>query len=290
MGEDLKCGELPITIGMVGGDFYEHLDVGVACLCTPTDIRYEKWKTEVFTALYEGYSQLKSDYESKLAEVATKQGIRIEGENPSINRVKEKRELRKSIIEIMQNRYLGDQDLISFDSDDVPQMDFSTVNLQLNKMDFFESCFEWENISFELYPYFWTGKERWNGIHTEDDSDPIHRNFLQSGAAKIKIPVLPGQEGRVLYYFDFNNIWTDMNNQPPYLESRESLVAIFNQWKDAIQENPSGISVGNPWCVRVPTSLVALRETNGIPTDWISLIPDIEDEEPDAVIEDDVID
>jgi len=45
---------------------------------------------------------------------------------------------------------------------------------------------EWENVSYVLYPYFWTDpdKYRWDFKQSLYHSDFVHRTFLRAGAAR----------------------------------------------------------------------------------------------------------
>ncbi|MFP3693856.1 hypothetical protein, partial [Burkholderia sp. SIMBA_048] len=65
---------------------------------------------------------------------------------------------------------------------------------------FMEQAFEWENLSYYLYPYYWGRKTNWNDLYQSDDTDPLFKAFLQSGMARVVATVRPGFEDAVQFY------------------------------------------------------------------------------------------
>ena len=63
---------------------------------------------------------------------------------------------------------------------------------------FFEQAFEWVNISYLFYPYFWGRKSEWPDYLRQDDTDPLFGEFLRAGAARVQVPVTPGYEQALL--------------------------------------------------------------------------------------------
>jgi len=67
---------------------------------------------------------------------------------------------------------------------------------------FFEDAFEWEHMTYFLYPYHWARRASWK-LHTDARStDPQFQAFLEAGAARLIVPVTPGFEAKVLAYLD----------------------------------------------------------------------------------------
>ena len=68
---------------------------------------------------------------------------------------------------------------------------------------------EWENVSYVLYPYFWTdiGPEppdwlRWDFKQSLYHSDFVHRTFLRAGAARVVLSIRPGFEKAFLSFME----------------------------------------------------------------------------------------
>ena len=65
---------------------------------------------------------------------------------------------------------------------------------------FFEQAFEWEEITWVTYPYFWGRKCNWQKIYQLQHVDPIFLAFLQAGFARVVVPVRPVYEHAALRF------------------------------------------------------------------------------------------
>jgi hypothetical protein len=59
---------------------------------------------------------------------------------------------------------------------------------------FLQNAIEWENMLFFVYPYFWDAYENWQFKRFLVHPDPVHREFLRGGAARVVLTVRPGYE------------------------------------------------------------------------------------------------
>jgi hypothetical protein len=59
---------------------------------------------------------------------------------------------------------------------------------------FVQEAVEWENMLFFVYPYFWDSVENWAFKRFLVHPDPVHREFLRGGAARVVLTVRPGFE------------------------------------------------------------------------------------------------
>ena len=57
-------------------------------------------------------------------------------------------------------------------------------------IEFFEQAFEWEQITYLFYPYFWGRKANWIMLSNQSDPDPAFMQFLQGGAARVVLWLL----------------------------------------------------------------------------------------------------
>src|SRR5690606_28766025 len=65
---------------------------------------------------------------------------------------------------------------------------------------FLQHAFEWEHLSWVLYPYFWGRRNGWARKVSQNYPDPDFGAFLDAGAARVQIPVRPGFEELVKHY------------------------------------------------------------------------------------------
>src|SRR5262245_14639573 len=65
---------------------------------------------------------------------------------------------------------------------------------------FLEQAFEWDQVTYQFYPYFWGRKKNWLDIFPLDDVDPEFADFLRAVAARVIGPVSPPYEDAVPIY------------------------------------------------------------------------------------------
>jgi hypothetical protein len=185
----------------------EHFDktasVNIQLICKRSEELLTKWKIDTYANLKEAYDALVRDYEGKLAG----QTVQISGHNPQINRQREKAELAKWCITSLRNTSLNFDSIIKVRIDNDVKIEIDPIQGESDAeiVDFFESCFEWSEMTYFLYPYFLGRRELWDHKLALTNPDPIHEKFLKSGAAKVLVPVTPGMEEKVLYFINPTN-------------------------------------------------------------------------------------
>jgi hypothetical protein len=130
---------------------------------------------------------------------------------------------------------------------------------------FFEQAFEWEHIVYFFYPYFWGLKKAWNNRMLLDDVDPPFADFLRAGAVRVVVPVRPGFGAAVAHYLGTpdGQIW---NGGPPPDIGDSLYLPIIKEIEEATGAPGSETPVGDPWEVRLPTTLVRIRPNNDLPS------------------------
>ena len=128
---------------------------------------------------------------------------------------------------------------------------------------FFERSFEWDNIMYTYYPYFWGRLARWSELLLTQDMDPQFEAFLKAGAARVVIPVRPGFEGALAHFHETGEIW--MGEEVPDMFS-EYYVSIISEIK-ARNFAPDAEVVVSEWDVTLPTTLVVLKDDDTLP-EW----------------------
>ncbi|MDJ0592285.1 MAG: hypothetical protein QNJ72_20215, partial [Pleurocapsa sp. MO_226.B13] len=181
----------------------------------------EKWQQKTYDAIMTAYLNLKSEYDEQLAAAAVEEGIAISGRNPALNRELEKTELKKGALTLLTRKtsphfdYAGSIDVIEKDDKDKhgykkikghPEINFAEANREGPYIQFFEQAFEWSQMTYIFYPYFWARKQLWATLQQIEDNDPLHAQFLQAGAARVLVPVRRGYEDAIQYYLSTNKI------------------------------------------------------------------------------------
>jgi hypothetical protein len=174
---------------------------------------------------------------------------------------------------------MGEQVTTSQVPVNVPAVDVSDAVDEGRVIQFLEQAFEWQQISYVLYPYFW-GRlpQKWyDAQRYYDEEDPLFARFLQSGAVRVLVASRPGFEAAVLHYLRTRQPW----NGGPAPNIDDPLYLAMHEELRGQQDDLNGaVPYGDPWDVVVPTSLVYLQADATLPTYG-------EDEDGDAVEEKD---
>ena len=103
---------------------------------------------------------------------------------------------------------------------------------------FLHHAIEWENMTYFLYPYFWSHTSRWDLKKYLDHPDFQHRAFLKAGAARVVLTVRPGFET------DFVSFVETGSSGP--LGSSHPYITIAQEIEAFAKTNYPGIRAANP--------------------------------------------
>jgi hypothetical protein len=241
--------------GITGYTFYVHI------LCRRTARAVEQWRHKTWEALLQGHQRQVAIYDEKLAALAAQEGIKISGRNPVTNRKIEREELKKwSIVLLTGNHPFWLNGTV--DTGLGPMLNMFKVESHGAYVRFFEQAFEWENMSYVFYPYFWARVMKWLELNAIDDVDPLFRAFLTAGWARVVVPVRPGFQSAVEHFRQTGQIWS--GGDLPDIADPDSL-PIVEELKERLDAPGEELPVGPAWDVVVPTQLVRLRPDSSLP-------------------------
>ncbi|KXO06208.1 hypothetical protein AYK81_00470 [Bacillus thuringiensis] len=245
--------------------------LNIEILCDVTEESYEEWQLKTYDAILAAYHTMKQDYERALASQTL--GVVISGNNPEMNRVIEKEELKKWCLNLFTRQSFNAFNAMIYPSNTTnkglyPEINLDMATSQGKYIQFFEQAFEWENMTYLFYPYFWGKKDDWVDKLNIQDADPLFTKFLQAGSARVIVPVPLAYRQAVLYYLETSrpdrpgDIWNGGDapvlDDPLYISIVNELRSQQDPYKDAIPE-------GEPWDVIIPTTLVYLQEDSELP-------------------------
>lgn len=236
---------------------------------------FENWQIQTYEKIMTAYKLMQIEYEQKLAAQDTMQGISIQGQNPGINRVIEKTELKKQCVKMLMDTYqFGSFDSMKDENTEdtnPPDFDIFDALKEGKVIQFFEQAFEWENLTYLFYPYFWARKNQW--VHKSNiyDTDPLFTKFLQAGSSRVVIPVHPAYNDVIIYFINSNGkIWGQDGNPPLLQNSDGSLnnlfISIADELRNQTDDLANAVPEGEPWEVVLPTTLVYLQKDSDLPT------------------------
>jgi hypothetical protein len=245
------------------GNGQQRFVVNMMVSCQRKPGHLERWQIRTYEALLKGYRRQQGEYEERLANLqALVRTQMLLGASESENRQTERVELKRAFLTMLTNQQFDAFDAINSSSWGYPEPDIKAATDQSGFVSFFERAFEWENMLYFFYPYFWGRKGGWPEVVLIDDPDPQFEAFLRAGAARVVVPVRPGFEGALAHYVETGQVW--LGEGEPNMYS-PLFVSILQEIKDRDKAPGEEKPVGKPWHVRLPTTLVLLRPDETLP-------------------------
>lgn len=259
-GGELSCTLLTFRIGTAS--------VSIHIKCERNENSYQAWQLEVYGAILNAYTEQKNTYEDATNQ-STLFGLSEIGKNPLENRKIIDTELKKHAITILTKQNFRHFDSINEnDRDKITNNDEEIdVNESIEEgkyVRFFENAFEWQNMTYSLYPYFWGRKSKWVEKINTEESDQLFKDFVQSGFCRLALPVRPGFESAVAFFMSTGEVWE--GGDAPSIGD-ETYVSVAQELSEKIGRAQGEIAEGEPWEYRVPTSLIKLRKDGELP-EW----------------------
>jgi len=232
--------------------------LAIRITATRTDAHYQQWQLDCWAKMKEANERAWTAYN---AEVASKQNIQnamLADTSPDTQRDLERTELKRGSLELLTQQHFVDFNSLvgSGAVYGVKDIDVPEALKDGRIVSFFEQAFEWEQMTYLFYPYFWGDKSKWKETLNLTDSDPGFAAFLAAGSSRVQVPVRPGFERAIAYYLATGRIW--MGRDAPVIGSPlyVPIVEEIAEAKDSSLDNAK--PYGEPWEYTVPTSLVVL--------------------------------
>ena len=159
------------------------------------------WQIEVYNRLMAQYEQeLKAYEEAKAAYEREK--LNLFNQNPFILSTMIQEQLKHAAINYISCQFFDENDAMKnkVKGCGFPQMDLHESQKEGEFVRFFEQAFDWQFMSYMLYPYFYARKCSWVDKMKQMSQNGLFTKFLQSGYARVSIPVRDGFESHVSWY------------------------------------------------------------------------------------------
>jgi Type II secretion system (T2SS), protein G len=104
---------------------------------------------------------------------------------------------------------------------------------------FLHNAIEWENVLFFVYPYFWDHAYNWPFKQFLVHPDPVHREFLRSGCARVVLTIRPGFETAFATLLDTGDATQPPDQSSPY-------VTLAEETRNYAMTNYENIPPANP--------------------------------------------
>jgi hypothetical protein len=233
--------------------------VNVEVFCERTDRAFELWQLKTFEKVVAAYQAALAMYQDKLKAAEVARGVVIQGRNPGLNDRIVRNELKRQCLTLLT----GD-DLTGFNavSGAPPVVDLFEAAEEGSFIQFFEQAFEWEQLTYLCYPYFWARESTWSKRLGLNDVDPRFNQFLQAGAARVVVPVHPAYNDAIVHFVETGVLWD--GGTPPHIDD-PLFLSIVEELKAATDDLNGAEPEGEPWLVTVPTTLVYLQPDSSLP-------------------------
>ncbi|MGZ3742932.1 MAG: hypothetical protein ACXWRA_03650 [Pseudobdellovibrionaceae bacterium] len=238
------------------------LVINIEVLCQRTERAMDKWRLETHAKITAAYKAQLADYEDKLANLKLQSGVTIRGKNPNLNLEIMRDELKKNCVSLLTAQHFDLFDAVEDGTDGKSQINLSEALIEGSYVRFFEQAFEWENMTWVTYPYFWGRKGTWADRVSYEDVDPEFNQFLKAGSCRVVVPIRPHFEQAVDHFMKFGELWNG-GSLPTVSDSL--YLPIATEISERLNIPGDEIPVGDPWLVRVPTSLIKLRSDDRLP-------------------------
>jgi hypothetical protein len=181
-----------------------------------TDQAWQAWQLDSWDHLRQAHARKQDELDRREREQQINEsfGIGTTERPSSTNRRTERTELKKWSIKAMRHETFDFHPMVT--EDGLQEIDASDAHAQAPITAFFEQSFEWSQMTYFFYPYYWARRDTWQLRQRQRSIDPTHEAFLQSGAARVIVPVTPGYERRLLCYLNFDK--TELADRIPGMD------------------------------------------------------------------------
>ena len=267
------AGSVPVSVACY--DIHKFA-INIQGVCLRTDQAMAAWRIDTFGKIQTAYQALQTAYDQKVTQAESTAGITIEGQNPAANRMVEKNELKKLCITMMTGQHFKQFGAMTEPPDDAerpPEVDIYEALYEGPIIQFFEQAFEWEQMTYLYYPYFWGRKKNWAKAANLSDPDPLFQQFLSAGAARVLVPVPLAYVASVRYLLQNplgetelrKKVWR--GGEPPTIDDKDGLfVSIAEEMRNQTDDLAGAKPEGLPWEFTLPTTLVWLQPDDKLPT------------------------
>jgi hypothetical protein len=261
-GEFGDPGTVPFFVkgrGIVSWAAWVHLT------CRLTASAMDAWRLKTWEAIRDGHAAMQREYEERLAAAAVENGVEITGRNPAANERIVRDEIRRQCLTALADTSPAGNNGVGVGPAGL-SVDWAQAYRRGLYVRFMHQAFEWENVSFVFYPFYWARLSRWLELFQIEDVDPQFQAFLQAGMTRVVVPVRPGFGDHVEHFRRTGQIWSG-GDAPAVGDPEYVSVAAEIQTSTGAPglEEP----VGQPWEIVLPTALVKVRDDDQLPV-WES--------------------
>jgi hypothetical protein len=230
----------------------------------------EAWALAAYGRVAERYEQLRREYAQAVIQATANQPTESvslpEGSRLRLQQIV-RTELHRAAIDIMRNAPVDFDLVVDYpyaNADGTlgvqPVIDTTALHAAEPDVRFLQQAFEWEHLSWILYPYFWGRRSEWSRTVVVTHADPDFAAFLNAGTARLQVPVRPGFENLVKHFMETGEVYEGGGlpkmGDPGYVAFIDEQLTSLGAPGDEVAWPPDA---PREWDIVAPTSLLLAR-------------------------------
>lgn len=269
-GDPAQAGTIPVALSVFASPSYV---ATVTLVSERTEAAYKAWQLEQYEAVVTAWESWKQEFDTavRVAQSAAANNASYPAStNTALANTQITSELRRLFLQMLEVPGIGIGGAVSqADFSDpaapVPPALNTTIAAAIGRqIQFVEQAFEWPQMTYRLYPYYWKPQTTWTQAISLNDANPAFGDFLRAGSARLVVPVRPGFEIAVCSHLGIKPPLPWGAGRPPILDA-DPYISIAEEIKSSQTSLTTPVLIDTPWIVRLPTTLVKLKDDSVLP-------------------------
>jgi hypothetical protein len=264
-------GTLPVVLSVIGSPTYA---ATVTVVAERTDEAFRAWQLEQYEAVVQQWESWNAEFQAAVREAKRRADVAAVPSsgvmNPALGDAAVTTEMQRLFLQMLGVPLVGSgagtvaADLSDPDDPTPPGLVPQQAAAAGRLVQFAEQAFEWPQLTYRLYPYYWRREADWPAAMQLDHPDPAFADFLRAGGARVVVPVRPGFEAGVCHHLGVRPQLPWKAGSPPVVDL-DPYLSIAEEIKAAETTLTKPVRVDEPWLVRLPTTLVRLKGDGDLP-------------------------
>ena len=189
----------------------QNLQVGrfiITANFAPTEVTMEAWRQRCWAILHDAAYTDFIQQRSQMRDRRTALQQKIAADDALTLRRREREEIMRSVLSWLFPGF-DDANSVLNNLGNPGDLDFATWEQVMEYgeyIKFIQTAVDWDNVMVFLYPYFWDTYPNQRQKLFLDHPDPLHREFLRAGSARVVLAIQPGFEDQVVALLNEGNL------------------------------------------------------------------------------------
>jgi hypothetical protein len=232
----------------------------ISVKCKRTTQAESTWRNEVYDALYSAWSAWNQAWQSAQQTKALDGSLPTGESSPDRNDITIRDELKRQVIEWLLNEspFQGRNGLMAPPKPgEWREIDLTATLASAATIQFLEQAFEWSNLDYIFYPYYWANRDDWNPLLKSQATDIAYERFLKAGSARVVVPARPGMEAAVHHWLIYQQPYL---GRPMPIIGDPMYVSVATEIRDLMVPPEDGLP-GDSWEAQIGTTFLWLEDS-----------------------------